>query len=105
MNSNSTRLLKYVLASLNSKLGNFELRQICSNLGEKGLELRKIFMENFPIPKISESQQKPFELLVDEILTKKSKDEDTQNLENQIDSLVYALYQLTDQEIELIKKN
>ncbi|MCI5786607.1 MAG: hypothetical protein MR025_04035 [Helicobacter trogontum] len=45
--------------------------------------------------------------LVEQILDSKAKDptKDTKELESKIDSLVYKLYHLTDDEIKIIEKN
>ncbi|GAB0172268.1 hypothetical protein NHP164001_02810 [Helicobacter trogontum] len=45
--------------------------------------------------------------LVEQILDSKAKDPttDTKELESKIDSLVYKLYHLTDDEIKIIEKN
>ena len=65
--------------------------------------------EKIPIPPISTSNQpivNQIETLVIEILSlKKGKiNADTSNQEKQIDQLVYLLYELTEEEIELIEK-
>jgi len=41
--------------------------------------------------------------LVDQILKLKKEDRDTQALENEIDTLVYRLYDLTDEEIAIVE--
>jgi len=68
----------------------------------------------FPIPKISESEQKPFVELVDCILAI-SKDSDylenpakqtrVHDYEHQIDQMVYRLYDLTEEEIKIVEKD
>ena len=65
-------------------------------------ELRKL-----PIPKIDGAMQKPISELVIKILEMKNLDpnNDTLNLEGQIDQLVYQLYELSEEEIKIIKNN
>ncbi len=65
-------------------------------------ELRKL-----PIPNIDINKQKPISDIVKEILRLKSEssNSDTTNLENQIDQLVYQLYELTEEEIKIIEGN
>jgi hypothetical protein len=67
-----------------------------------------------PIPKISPEQQKSLIIFVDQILeiTKKEdylEREDLQKqvkvLESRIDDMVYKLYELTPEEIELIEES
>jgi adenine-specific DNA-methyltransferase len=55
------------------------------------------------IKKISEEEQQPFVLLVDEILARKKRGEETAELENEIDTLVYRLYDLTTEEIAVVE--
>ncbi len=52
--------------------------------------------------KEAESQQ-PFISLVDQILKFKKEGKDTQALEDEIDTLVYRLYDLTDKEIAIVE--
>src|SRR5690606_40952802 len=63
-------------------------------------ELRKL-----PIPNIDINKQKPICDIVKEILRLKSEssNSDTTNLENQINQLVYQLYDLTEEEIKIIE--
>lgn len=58
-----------------------------------------------PIRKCEPQKQFQFISLIDEILKNKSKDIsiNTTALENQIDQLVYQLYELTDEEIKIIE--
>jgi hypothetical protein len=53
------------------------------------------------------STQEIIETVVDQILTKKTQDNsaDTTDLENQIDQLVYQLYDLTEEEIKIVEGN
>lgn len=48
-------------------------------------------------------EQEPFINLVDEILEKKKVGEDTSKLENKIDEMVYQLYELTDEERNIVE--
>ncbi|HIC9279076.1 TPA: hypothetical protein ACW34S_001432, partial [Campylobacter jejuni] len=68
----------------------------------------KIYIEKLPIPKINSKNQKLVDELinsVDEILKAKEQDKNanTQELENKINSLVYKLYNLTEEEIKIIE--
>ena len=60
-----------------------------------------------PFMGISESQNLLFNNLIDQILTlkKQNEDADTKYLESRIDQLVYKLYDLTPEEIEIIKES
>jgi uncharacterized protein YihD (DUF1040 family) len=57
---------------------------------------------NLPIPQIAKTEQKPFEKLVDKIMKKKERGEDTAAEELQIDIMVYKLYGLTYAEVKTV---
>ena len=48
---------------------------------------------------------KAFQELVKTVMSTRKANEDTTDLENQIDQLVYQLYELTDDEIKIIEGN
>ncbi|HEB7506137.1 TPA: class I SAM-dependent DNA methyltransferase [Campylobacter coli] len=102
--------LKYLIAFLNNDFVAFIFKTFYAggNLGENGFRYKKAFLEKLPIPKINSKNQKlANELinLVDEILKAKEQDKNanTQELENKINSLVYKLYNLTEDEIKIIE--
>lgn len=94
--------LKYLLALINSKLANCLLDQI---RGTGNIDINPEYLKKIPIPKIPPEQQKPFIELVDKILNLKKQNPvaDTKALETQIDTLVYALYELTADEIKIVE--
>ena len=59
----------------------------------------------FPMPATSPEKQKLVERLVDRILAAKQREAeaDTSGAEREIDELVYALYGLTPEEIQLVE--
>jgi hypothetical protein len=99
--------LKYLLAFLNSKLCLFYFNLICNSSGMNTVQWKKFVVERLPVFDASEDVKKPFVDLVDQILTlkKQNKDADTKNLESQIDQLVYKLYDLTPEEIEIVENS
>lgn len=102
---------KYLLAIMNSKLFWYFLRKATPVLGNdehKGrLILRTTYIKNYPIKKISIDARSPIITLVDNILAIKKTDHnvDTLSVEKEIDKLVYELYGLTDDEIQVIENN
>ena len=98
----SKNKLQFLLAILNSWVFDFAFKDRFPELLGGTRELSKIFFINLPLPKIPKENQKPFENLVDQILQKKEQDEDTTTLENQIDLMVYKLYDLTYEEIKIV---
>jgi len=99
--------LKYLLAILNSKLGNFYLSQVRrSQLGFYPDDLKKL-----PIKKISSESQQPFINNVDQILkiTKSSdyiqnqqKNTQVKQYINHLDIMIYKLYELTYDEVCIV---
>ncbi|HDZ4329279.1 class I SAM-dependent DNA methyltransferase [Campylobacter jejuni] len=106
--SNNKKELLYLTALLNSNVNFYYFKQIGAKLGVSGYEMSKIFVEKLPIPKINSKNEKLADELinlVDEILKAKEQDKNTntQELENKINSLVYKLYNLTEEEIKIIE--
>jgi hypothetical protein len=100
-----TTNLKVLSIFFNSKVINNYFKKYCgATLGSQGFEMSKIFIVNLPIPKISEEEQQPFIELVDKILQKKENNEDTTAEEQEIDNLVYKLYELTEEEIRIVEE-
>ncbi|EFV1205995.1 class I SAM-dependent DNA methyltransferase [Campylobacter coli] len=102
--------LKYLIAFLNNDFVAFIFKTFYAggNLGENGFRYKKAFLEKLPIPKINSKNQKlANELinLVDGILKAKEQDKNAnaQELENKINSLVYKLYNLNEEEIKIIE--
>lgn len=98
--------LKYIMALLNSKVYYLWFYHRGKRKG-KMLELYLTPLSNVPVKQIPIELQKPFIQVVDQILTikKQNKDADTKGLEHQIDTLVYELYGLTDEEIKIVENN
>ncbi len=97
--------LRYLIALLNSKFLTWVFKNFYSGggLGEKGFRYKKAFLNNLPIPKIEQENEKYFTNLVNEIFGLKSKNEDTKHLESQIDNKVFELYNLTKEEVKFIE--
>ncbi|WP_372557557.1 Eco57I restriction-modification methylase domain-containing protein [Helicobacter pylori] len=103
--------LHYLLGMLHSKLITFAFKTFYAGggLGESGYRYKKAFIERLPIPKITLQNQELAHKITDcakAILEAKEKDSkaNTQELEKEIDALVYQLYNLTDEEIKTIEE-
>jgi methylase of polypeptide subunit release factors len=101
---------KYICGLLNSKPVTFFFKKYYAGggLGEEGYRYKKAFLENLPIPPITPANESivgQIETLVDKILTVKRQNPnaDTSHLEREIDQLVYRLYDLTEEEINVIE--
>ncbi|MGX3044859.1 Eco57I restriction-modification methylase domain-containing protein [Helicobacter sp. T3_23-1056] len=104
--SNNLNVLKYLNAVLNNPIALFYLEQVYSKLDTTGWQWKKAPVEKIPIPKITKEKQKIADEivnLVDKILESKSQGKDSTQLQSQIDDLVYKLYALDSNEIEIIK--
>ncbi|MCQ2928227.1 class I SAM-dependent DNA methyltransferase [Helicobacter pylori] len=102
--------LRYLLGMLHSKLITFAFKTFYAGggLGESGYRYKKAFIERLPIPQITEKNQELARKITDcteRILQAKEKDPkaNTQELEKEIDALVYQLYNLTHEEIKTIE--
>ena len=102
--------LSYLLSILNSRFFLFTFKNYYAggHLGSKGVRFKSEFMKNFPIPPITDVNQNlvaKIENKVDAILAAKAAapNADTTDLENEINKLVYALYNLTPKEIAIVE--
>lgn len=86
--------LKYLASFLNSNLFKFAFKDKFPELMGNTYELSKIFFDKIPILKLSNSEQQPFEILVDYILLGKEYELKLQTayFEQLIDGLVFELY-------------
>lgn len=96
---------KYLLAILNSNLMWWYITKTASVMRGGYYTYTPTYIENFYIPNLTPKEQKPFITLADKILKLKAKDSttDTSTLESEIDSLVYKLYNLTENEIKIVE--
>jgi CRISPR/Cas system-associated endonuclease/helicase Cas3 len=91
------------LALLNSKLLSKWFAIYFGKLSRKIFPQFKINeLRIFPIVKSSTKSQITIENIINQILSLKSEGKDTTALEQQIDNLVYKLYELTYQEVKII---
>ncbi|EAJ0329124.1 class I SAM-dependent DNA methyltransferase [Campylobacter lari] len=102
--------LKYLLGLLSSNLITYYYKNFSQGckLGIKGYQYNKHALENLPLPKINSKNEKlANELisLVNEILVLKEQDKkaNTKTQEDKINSIVYKLYNLNEEEIKIIE--
>ena len=98
--------LKYLCAILNSALITWLIQNTALTTGLGLTQWKRFAVESLPIPKIFTPDQSPFIDLVDHILTLKTADPDADvsELENEIDQIVYLLYDLTPEEIAIVEE-
>lgn len=96
---------KYILAILCSRLIQYFYQSEFKTETEIFPKIRISQVKKIPIKRATKEEQAPFIDLVDIILTKKEKGEDTTIEENKIDELVYQLYELTEEEIKIVENS
>lgn len=94
--------MKYLTGLLNSKLVAFWLRYMGKMQGSN-YQIDKEPLMNIPLKIADENTENKIIDLVDEIIELKKLNKDTQYLEDKIDEMVYGLYELTEEERELIR--
>ncbi|WP_461256368.1 DUF7149 domain-containing protein [Treponema sp. R80B11-R83G3] len=94
--------LRYLLGLMNSKLLNFIFKKFNTNSNVNGYEIN-----NLPIIEADKATEKKVISLVEKILHEKpmKSGENKGLLENQIDEIVYNLYGLDKQEIDIIESD
>ena len=99
--------IKYLSALLNYKLFFHGMKHFYAGggLGEKGVRMKHTFMNEFPLALLDAEAQQPFIERANQIFEQKRENPqaDTSALEAEIDQMVYALYNLTPEEITLIE--
>ena len=92
----ASKLISYIYLNTSSVATKNDFRQTTLT------ELRTL-----AIPILNNKKQLPFIELVDRILAikKDNPDADTSELENEIDQLVYQLYELTEEEIKIVEES
>ncbi|GHT30452.1 hypothetical protein AGMMS49574_10170 [Bacteroidia bacterium] len=97
---------KYLLGILNSKLISYWFAHKFGKL-QRGIfpQFKINELAQFPIPKLSKTEQQPIIAFVEQILSVKKENPvaDTSALEKEIDILVYKLYGLSYDEVKIIE--
>ncbi|TKZ35038.1 DUF7149 domain-containing protein [Brachyspira catarrhinii] len=102
-----SKKLKFLSAIINSKVAYFYIKEIySSNSYCGGINFTKDMISSIPIPEInSENKELGDKIvgLVDRVIEGKKNNEDTRELEEEIDGIVYKLYDLTEEEIRIVE--
>ena len=91
---------KYILAILNSKVGDFYIRQLGVSRSGGYFEYKPMFVEKIPIPTIDNSTRSELIKLVDIILQKKYTN--LEMIEDKINKIIFNIYNLTNKEIAML---
>jgi hypothetical protein len=92
---------KYLLGLLNSKLFYFLYRQILPKLRGGFFEPSYVYLKDFPVANSNPKNEAEISSIVDQILS--INQTNTSDLENEINYLVYKLYDLNTNEIEQLE--
>ena len=92
-----------VLGILNSKLITFFYQEISQEGGRILAQVKPSRVKAVPIPNLENT--KLLSKLVQNVILKKHENKDTISEENQIDQLIYQLYDLTEEEIKIVEGN
>ena len=102
----------YLLALLNSKYLNYLYVKLSNEKGRIFAQVKLNKIRQLPIPNVDIKEQRPFIALVDKVLSITESDDYLQNSQKQakvkafeveIDQLVYKLYDLTPEEINIVE--
>ena len=98
---------KALLAILNSKVVWYFLKSVCVIRSGGYIEVKPQYFEQIPIPIIEEKTKYTLIELVENAIQEKNQnqEENLKSIEYHIDQLVYKLYDLTEEEIEIIENN
>lgn len=102
--------VKFLTAVLNSRVAHYQLFDLAPKTGTGDLIVSVQALEPILVPPVTETNQDivtQIENRVDKILDAKrtDPDSDTSDLENEIDTLVYGLYNLTEDEIAIVEES
>lgn len=107
--------LKYLLSILNSKLFFLSVKMFYGGggLGSKGVRMKHTFFTKFCVPYISAEEERILVNLVDKILSinasldydPKKRLEDRRIIEKEIDTKIYEIYGLVEEEIRFVEKS
>ena len=95
--------LKVLLSLLNSKLYWWFFKNNNVILGDSAIRMLGMYIEILPIIEVNEKIEKDIIQLVDKIILAKKDNKDSSALEEEINKIVYSLYELTDDEIKIIE--
>lgn len=94
---------KYILAVLNSKIGDWYIRNLGVTRNGGYFEYKPMFVEQLPIPEIDESTQDYFNKTIDLLYSEQKKGHNTDRIEHEIDYAIYNLYSLNADEIRFFE--
>jgi hypothetical protein len=95
--------LEFLLAILNSKAATGIYRILHDVKGKVFAKVSLINLKNFPIPNIDKSKRDYLGHLSSQILNKRLLNQNTEELEKKIDQLVYKMYDMSYEQVQVIE--
>jgi adenine-specific DNA-methyltransferase len=94
---------KFILAILNSKLADYFIRSLGVTRNGGYFEYKPMFVEQLPIPLVSNSTRDSIISLVEKRLEAKTGNLENSKIDELLNQKIYEMYELTAQEIEFIE--
>jgi hypothetical protein len=96
-------LYKYLLGLLNSSLMDFLYKDLVNEDNRIFPEVKPIQLFKLPIKVATKEMQNSISNIVDKITLAKKEDSNTSEFEEELDKLVYQIYELTEEEIKTVE--
>ena len=93
---------RYLLAVLNSKLADYFIRSLGVTRNGGYFEYKPMFIEQLPVPIIPDKEQEKLASLAEKRNQTNLDSIEMEKIEGNINKLIYKLYDLTEEEINLI---
>ncbi len=90
----------YLLAVLNSRIADFYIKHLGVTRNGGYFEYKPMFIEQLPIPKVSETKQSEFNTIVRKLLL--TSPNEREQIENKIEEMVSDVYGLSHQELQAL---
>jgi hypothetical protein len=105
--SNRLEALKYLLGIINSKVAFFYLKEkYPASSYNQGTTFTKEMINDLPVPQLSDQGGSKVVSFVEQILAvmQKNPEADTSTLQDNLNKQIYALYDLTPQEVKIVEE-
>ncbi len=94
---------KVLLAVLNSKVSQWFMALTSSSIQNEYIRFKRVYISQIPIPSMMDVEREAIELLVDQLLQSRDENSRASTWEQELNEIVYRLYDLTAEEIALIE--
>jgi adenine-specific DNA-methyltransferase len=101
--ANDKYSLRYLCGILNSKFALYWFYQNGKRRGA-GVDIGVDKLRDFPMPEEATTKANAIDSIVNEIISLKRNNADTHMLEEQIDNIIYELYNLSDEEVTAVEE-